>query len=226
MKVDELILKRIQKLLNDERTKKYISEVLDISYTSIKRICENYKLQKIDTNPIVEFECIECKNKIVARQRENRKFCNASCNAIYNNKLRKKLEKVKTVKEKKVKEKKYCKNCSNECNKTYCSNECVFQFKRKEKVDTGVANLKTLKRYLIDTHGNKCMECGWCQINTHTGNIPIELEHIDGNNTNNNLNNLKLLCPNCHSLTATYKGANIGKGPIGRMKRYYAGKTY
>ena len=35
--------------------------------------------------------------------------------------------------------------------------------------------------------------------------IKLELDHIDGNHSNNNLNNLRLLCPNCHSQTPTYK---------------------
>jgi hypothetical protein len=41
--------------------------------------------------------------------------------------------------------------------------------------------------------------------------IPLELDHIDGNFGNNQLNNLRLLCPNCHAQTPTYRGKNIGK---------------
>ena len=48
----------------------------------------------------------------------------------------------------------------------------------------------------------------WSKKNEYTGNIPLEIEHIDGNYLNNSENNLILLCPNCHSLTSTYKGAN------------------
>ena len=34
---------------------------------------------------------------------------------------------------------------------------------------------------------------------------PCELDHIDGNPTNHNLTNLRLICPNCHALTKTYR---------------------
>jgi len=49
----------------------------------------------------------------------------------------------------------------------------------------------------------KCYNCN----NTKWLNnpIPLELEHKDGNHENNNLDNLLLLCPNCHSLTSTYR---------------------
>ena len=41
--------------------------------------------------------------------------------------------------------------------------------------------------------------------------IPLELDHINGVNTDNRLFNLRLLCPNCHALTPTYRGKNIKK---------------
>lgn len=53
----------------------------------------------------------------------------------------------------------------------------------------------------------KCMSCDQTEW---LGNpIPLELDHIDGNSTNNQLTNLRLLCPNCHALTPTYRGKNI-----------------
>lgn len=38
--------------------------------------------------------------------------------------------------------------------------------------------------------------------------IRLELEHINGVNNDNRLSNLTILCPNCHSLTSTYRGKN------------------
>ena len=94
------------------------------------------------------------------------------------------------------------------------------------RISNGRASTKTLKRFLIENYGDKCMECGWCEINKVTGKVPIELEHIDGNSENNSLENLKLLCPNCHSLTPTYKALNSGNGRYKRMERYKEGKSY
>jgi 5-methylcytosine-specific restriction endonuclease McrA len=70
------------------------------------------------------------------------------------------------------------------------------------------------------------MECGWSKQNPFTKTIPIELEHIDGNSENNTLENVKLLCPSCHSLTPTYKNANKGNGRFNRRERYKNGKSY
>ena len=52
----------------------------------------------------------------------------------------------------------------------------------------------------------KCYRCG---LTEWLGNpIPLELHHKDGNKKNNNLDNLEILCPNCHYFTDTYKTKN------------------
>lgn len=53
----------------------------------------------------------------------------------------------------------------------------------------------------------ECANCG-CNGQWQGGEISLELDHIDGDNTNNELSNLRYLCPNCHALTETYRGKN------------------
>jgi len=59
--------------------------------------------------------------------------------------------------------------------------------------------------------GIRAHRCEGCGLSEWRGQpIPLELDHVDGDRTNNQLPNLRLLCPNCHALTPTYRGRNIG----------------
>ncbi len=54
--------------------------------------------------------------------------------------------------------------------------------------------------------------CEMCGGDTWLGApIPLELDHVNGDRYDNRLENLRLLCPNCHSRTPTYRGRNIGR---------------
>jgi Zn finger protein HypA/HybF involved in hydrogenase expression len=122
-----------------------------------------------------------------------------------------------------------CINCGVEVKKAntqgkYCSNKCQADHRLNVSIQNGTAKHRTLKRYLVKTSGNKCWTCGITNWNNKP--IVMELEHIDGNSTNNNLDNLSLICPNCHSQTPTYKAKNIGNGRHSRRQRYAEGKSY
>jgi Zn finger protein HypA/HybF involved in hydrogenase expression len=129
-------------------------------------------------------------------------------------------------------EKIICKNCESEhlvqnkysCKSLFCSIQCQQDYILIERVLGGTAKPKTLKRFLIKEHGNKCWTCGITEWNNKS--IVMELEHIDGNSENNSLDNLSLICPNCHSQTPTYKGKNRGSGRHSRRLRYAEGKSY
>jgi 5-methylcytosine-specific restriction endonuclease McrA len=72
---------------------------------------------------------------------------------------------------------------------------------------------KEKRRQRVFTEQNFC--CNKCKLDKWLGQpIHLELEHIDGDNTNNSRTNLEGLCPNCHSQTLTYKNRNCAKGTI------------
>jgi len=50
-----------------------------------------------------------------------------------------------------------------------------------------------------------CEQCRWAEKTTD-GFLPLELDHINGNRHDNRLENLRVLCPNCHSLTPNHRG--------------------
>ena len=119
-----------------------------------------------------------------------------------------------------------CLNCGGETARAkykYCTNACQLQYQRKTYIKkwksgeiSGLQNLGIvsvyIKKYLRDKFHNKCVLCGWAKINPKTKKVPLVADHIDGNWRNNVESNLRLLCPNCDSLTPTYAGSNRGNG--------------
>lgn len=124
-----------------------------------------------------------------------------------------------------------CLNCNQKISSKnkFCSNKCQKEYEYKKYIkkwkNNEVSGMRGeyqismyIKTYLFEKYNNKCARCGWGKVNPYTKNIPLEVEHIDGNYQNNSEENLILLCPNCHSLTETYKGANINYGRKQRRK--------
>lgn len=100
----------------------------------------------------------------------------------------------------------------NSTNNKFCSIHC-YQLYRWEniyipKIESGEGNAN-VKRYIKEKFGDKCSECG--QKNTwNNKSLILQLDHIDGNSDNNMPNNLRLLCPNCHSQTNTFGNGGYG----------------
>ena len=133
-----------------------------------------------------------------------------------------------------------CLSCGEEClssrQKTnkYCNNKCQQDHQYKQYIKmwlldeiTGTKTSgasKHVKRHILEIQDGKCNKCKLSEWNGLP--ITLELEHIDGNSTNNHISNLICLCPNCHSQTSTYKGKNKGNGRHSRRQRYAEGKSF
>lgn len=162
-------------------------------------------------------------NNLSPSNYNQKKFCDNSCAASYNN-IGVRRNYTDGVD---YDIKKYCLNCGKEIkyNAKYCSIKCQHEYAQSEwekkwlsgEISGNTQSLwksvsQRIRTYLFKKYDNKCARCGWSETNPFTGNIPLEVEHIDGNANNNRPENLTLLCPNCHSLTPTYRGANKGHG--------------
>ena len=171
--------------------------------------------------------CLNCNKYIPFNKKESvsnykkRLFCDNSCSASYNNKLRE------------GNSFNYCIVCNNpnKKNNKFCSSKCFNDFYYNNYITQWKSGLKNgakgqgsisnyVKKYLFEKYNNKCVKCGWGEMNQFTKKIPLEIHHKDGNYLNNNEDNLELLCPNCHSLTNTYKAANKGNGREYRRIHY------
>lgn len=122
------------------------------------------------------------------------------------------------------------KYCSNTCQAEYQLTDYIRKWKNEEV--SGLQGMGIVsghvKRYLRRKYNNKCCLCGWSMVNPITKQSPLVADHIDGNWRNNVESNLRLICPNCDSLSSTYAGLNRGNGRRNRVlsKRAREGRTY
>lgn len=109
-------------------------------------------------------------------------------------------------------------------NPKYCSNKCQREHEwdlRFEQITNGeVFPEQQMKRYLLETRGEKCEHCG---IGSEWNGKPLtlQMDHIDGNSDNNTLDNLQILCPNCHTQTHTWCGRNKKNTKRNKYNRIY-----
>lgn len=169
------------------------SEQLKLEYEKIGKCCKN------------------CGKKIPYEKRKLI-FCNHSCAATHNNKTSPKRTK-----------RQYSKTClycgqTTKKNRLYCNKNCQEAYKLKQWLEGRTNGSKKsgkfkgyVKQYLMVINNHSCQRCGWSEMNIYSNTIPLEVHHKDGNKFNNNLENLELLCPNCHSLTDSHCGLNVGR---------------
>lgn len=159
--------------------------------------------------------CKECNGIIPYQGNIDRKiFCGHSCSAIYYGRKRLVERKLKNLPVTNN-----CIDCGVSVTKTSIRCMSCNGVRKRATLET-VKCPNVRRKLLIIERGHICESCNngtWMGLP-----IPLEVDHINGDHKNNSTDNIRLLCPNCHAQTPTYKNKNKGNGRPGRMIRYYA----
>lgn len=112
------------------------------------------------------------------------------------------------------------KYCSNRCQQEYQYRVYIEKWKRGEEKGLNSIGLVSpyIKRHLRRKFKDRCCLCGWSEVNVKTGKVPLVADHIDGNWKNNAEENLRLICPNCDSISFTFAALNKGNGRSDRAR--------
>lgn len=117
----------------------------------------------------------------------------------------------------------HCGGAPARANYVYCSNKCqrlAATSKRDAEWSSGGQPFKHSRAILdglVRRFGRACQRC--TRSSWEGQPIPLEVNHISGDSSDNRLVNVELICPNCHALTPTYKARNKGNGRQKRRER-------
>lgn len=113
--------------------------------------------------------------------------------------------------------------CSGSC-KTLADNDAEFLLWLEDKVSFDQQRLpRRIKRRFLALMNCACEECGWNKRHPIDGNALVQVDHVDGDPTNNARRNLRALCPNCHSMTETH-GSRNQRNPLRVAARITLGR--
>lgn len=163
--------------------------------------------------------CRHCQRPLSYDKRRNR-FCSRACAASFNNRgVSRRAHTASST----------CPCGSIVRRSATCSRKCALDRRYDEYIAAWLQGLEPggswrgvsnyVRRWLSEVAGEKCLLCGWAELNPVTGKVPLQVDHRDGDPENHSPQNLRLLCPNCHSLTSTFGALNKGRGRAARYKR-------
>ncbi|QOI72457.1 putative HNH endonuclease [Erwinia phage pEa_SNUABM_50] len=152
--------------------------------------------------------CLQCNQEID----DKKKFCNKSCAAKYNNSHRILSEETKSKISKSLKDReaKFIETENVKAGRLRAgAKRSEYAIGKLLSDDFESLSVIRKKKRVKMEQDNKCLIC---DLSEWRGSLlTLEVDHIDGNNMNNSRDNLRALCPNCHSQTETWRGKNSKK---------------
>ena len=138
--------------------------------------------------------CRTCEKDFVTTRRYDRKFCSVTCSNVSRRSVNWKQP---------VSRKDWIAEQNNKSRYTLV------------EADWNTIGWDTKRKRVIIDQDNKCAECDLQDWRGHK--LSLEVDHIDGDNKNDTRENLRALCPNCHSCTSTWRGRNVSKNRIDKV---------
>ena len=191
----------LEKLVNNGLSIRKMGEITKTTYTTVRYWLDKYGLKtngydkKYNWDKETLKEAVnksECKSDILRNLGISTKSGNFQTLDRYLKKYEINIENIK-----------YDNKRGNKWVKKYTNNEV---FCENSHMSGKNIKLRIIGENLIEY---KCQECGI--IDEWNGKkIQLQLDHINGKNDDNRLENLRFLCPNCHSQTDTYAAKNKG----------------
>lgn len=185
----------------------------------------NGRIKSMNKQPHIK-TCENCEVAFDYGQDKRRRFCSRSCACTANNRAHHKRGLLAKGGPGQYPNCVQCQKPMKSANRPTCSLRCRKLHYRSTYLQRWLQGLESgntsesvhmiVREWLFETRMDRCEQCGWSEVNPYTGKIPLQAEHVDGDWRNTVPENLKLLCPSCHSLTRFYGGANIGNGRVGR----------
>ena len=196
----------------------YKKKQAEITRLNWQKDLYNFHLKKERRNCLNPY----CKNSFIVPPSDKQKYCSHNCHNLVRRNYKIKTCPPCNTCGKLITQKGASKFCSLKCQSRNNYNQYIKRW--KQGLESGIIGVRTktlsgyISRYIRDKYGYKCSICGWDKRHPITNVAPLEIDHIDGNSNNNWEENLRLICPNCHALTPTFKNLNKGNGRSWRLK--------
>lgn len=197
------LFEKVQKLLKEGKSRVEIANILDCQKSTVNYYANPKNWEKFERKQKTQTKRLEFEEAILSVVNQASSLSDI-CNLIGICRTRTNKERVSKFLEERDINPEWKQKQSNRKPQGYWNKETIF-------VENSDYQTCKLKDRLVE-YGFREMKCEICgNIEWQGKPIPLQTHHINGNHKDNRVENLQILCPNCHAQTDNYCGKNIPK---------------